>query len=110
MGQDCQFQPVIVIGIAALKLSSESRFDAIDALTFAFMVARKYMCRPGVIEQCSLIIDLEDVGMLSFPMQEVKYISQQLFKHFPCFVDRLYICNASSAVRLLSKAFNCRRL
>ena len=106
MGQDNQFQPVIVIKIAALELNRDKRFDALDALTFCFIVARKFLCRPGYIEQCSLIVDMQGVGLLDFPVQEIKYLGEQLFKHFPCFVDRLYICNIAETVRMFTKIFN----
>lgn len=106
MGQDNESKPVIVVNIAALKLDKNNRFDAFDALAFTFIVARKFLCKPGVLEQGTLIIDLEGQGFFGFPVQEVKYLGEQLFKHFPCFIDMAFICNMPVTLKFLSKTFN----
>lgn len=109
MGQDDEFKPVIVVNIAALKLNKDNRFEAFDSLAFAFIVARKFLCKPGFIEQCTLIIDLDDLGIFNFPVQEVKYLGEQLFRHFPGFVDGLFICNMSTTLKFLTKTFSCNQ-
>jgi hypothetical protein len=70
-GRDNYFRPIILISIGNLekkKRSEKQIDDFIEALTFIFRTTREYMMLPYHIENWIVMIDINNKGVLNFPL------------------------------------------
>jgi len=95
-GRDRALRPLLVIRPARVPGSwlKERRSDKLlDLLVFCMEYFVRYMILPGKVENLSVILDLQGVGVSNLPLSALTEIYKVMSHHYIIRVFRFYVCN-----------------
>ena len=75
------------------------------ATAFFFTFVEKKLLLPGQVENWIMIIDLNDVSMVSLPVKKVQAISNMAQSHYSGRLFRQFVINMSFMMRKSSSIF-----
>jgi len=99
-GRDKQFRPIIIVNAFQANLKKDKLEDYMEAICFVLDTVRKYYFVPGKVENWVIIIENNSLGLLDFPTKMVKAINDITAVNYTSTLDKLYIMNPSSVLKL----------
>ena len=104
-GRDIKYRPIVILNVRRI-VDQNFPIEVINAATSFFFdfLARKLLV-PGQVENWLMMVDLNDVGMTSLPVNKVKAIIGMTQKHFGGRLYRQFLVNMSFMLRKSTSVF-----
>ena len=104
-GRDIKYRPIVILNVRRIvdQNASDEVINAAASFFFDFL-ARKLLV-PGQVENWIMMVDLNDINMISLPVKKVKAITGMMQKHFGGRLYRQFLVNMAFMLRKSTSVF-----
>lgn len=117
LGKDKQFRPIVYVRLGVMKkkaqygLSEKLKYEDMDiGLDWIISLIRKECYRPYFIENWIMVVDADDMGIMSFPIGFFSNLLKLTQVNHPACLHKMYIVNPPFSVGAIFKMISRKLL
>lgn len=110
LGKDKQFRPIVYVRLNVMRnkkkfgLREEVKYSELDpTIDWIMSLIRKECFRPYFVENWVMIVDADDLGIMSFPISFFSNLLKITQVNHPACLHRMYIVNPPFSVNAIFK-------
>jgi hypothetical protein len=94
-GRDKGFRPIVIINVHKVDLKKGNLDGYMRALCYLFVCVEKYMFLKGKVENWTVMIETDNMGLFSFPYKILQSIISLTQINFTSRMEKLFLLNPS---------------